>query len=428
MTRPPASYRWLSRFLAPVLGGHALLRARRDGGWRYLRARYGFVEAMEQPPVWLHCASVGEVATAMPLVHALAERGCHPLVLSTNTPTGHERARAQVPSGVRVVYLPIDRPGPVRRFVDRIRPRIALVLETELWPHLFAALAKRAVPIIIVNGRLSQRSLQAPRLWRHAASWCLARTHAILVRCEQDRRRFGELDAPPERVRVLGNLKNAAPVGPPPEPIELGRPFVLAASTHHDEEQQLARALGTHQDPSTLWVIAPRHPERGPAIRRELAGEGWTVAQRSLGEAVPSGFAIYLADTLGELPGLMRAARVVVMGGSLIPHGGQNVLEPARAARAMVTGPHMDNFADETAGLRVAGGLLQVDDAYELVASVASLLEDTPKRVAMGEAAHQWLARQPDPASLYRQAIEPYLGQSQRPDAAAASARSDEGD
>jgi 3-deoxy-D-manno-octulosonic-acid transferase len=339
-------------------------------------------------------------------VSALVDAGMGPITVSTNTATGKARGHALMPYGVTIVYLAVDRPAPVERFLERLSPCAAFILETELWPHLIGSLHRQNIPVALVNARLSERSLKAPRWWQRTAAWCLVHTNAILARSETDRAAFARLGASRARVHLVGNLKNAAPIGPTPEPIELGRRFVLAASTHDDEEQQIARALGADTCQNVLWVIAPRHPARGPAIRRKLNTLGWHVAQRSLGESVPGVRAIYLADTLGELPGLMRASELVVMGGSLIPHGGQNVLEAARAGRPVVTGPHMENFAGETESLHEAGALVQAKNAEELIAWVEVLLADTGKRRTMAEAASAWLARQTDPAALYLHALE----------------------
>lgn len=406
MSSPPPAYRLASLVLAPSVAAYTLVRAVRDGGTEYLAGRYGYLQRTSVDPVWVHCASVGEVAAAIPLLHELAKHGTGPLLVTTVTPTGHTRARQQAPADTRIAYLPVDRPRPVRRFLDRVRPRAALILETELWPNLFSALAERGVPIVLVNARLSERSLQAPAWWRRSAVWCLSHTNRILARSDADRGHFIALGAEPSWVDTVGNLKLAAPAGAASAPIDLGPPFVLAASTHDDEELQLARAwraAGTHDH---LLAIAPRHPARGAAIARTLGRQGFAVRRRSLGEPVGGCGTIYLADTLGELAGLMAGARVVVMGGSLIPRGGHNVLEPARAGRAIVTGPHMHNFADESERLEAAGGLIRVTDATALVATVVALLADPERRAAMGQRASALLSAEADMAARYRAALE----------------------
>jgi 3-deoxy-D-manno-octulosonic-acid transferase len=405
LSQPPRAYRLASTALALPLAGYTLSRSLRDGGGAYLHQRYGFSPDVAAGSVCIHCASVGEVAAAAPLLRELDTHGIGPLVVSTSTPTGQKRARAQAPAGTPVVYLPLDRPGPVRRFLERLRPRAALIVETELWPHLFAGLAKRGVPIVLINGRLSARTLAAPAWWRRTAAWCLARVTRVLARSETDRASFETLGADPARLETVGNLKLAAPADARHDPVDLGARFVVAASTHDDEELQLARAWAEAGPADCLLALAPRHPERGAALARTLEQAGFTVQRRSQGERATAPPALYLADTLGELNGLIAGAEVVIMGGSLIAHGGQNVLEPARAARAIVTGPHMENFADETARLEAAGALLRCSDAAAVVATTAALLADAGRREAMGARGQALLARASDMAARYRQAL-----------------------
>ncbi len=405
VSRPPLRYRLASLGLALPLAGYTLVRTARDGGSAYLRGRYGYTGVRTNDAVWVHCASVGEVAAAVPLLRELDDHGIGPLLVSTATPTGQQRAHAQAPAGATVVYLPVDRPGPVRRFLARTRPRAALILETELWPYLFGALDDRAIPIVLVNGRLSPRTLDAPAWWRHTAAWCLHRVTRVLARSDTDRDRFRQLGVEPERLAVVGNLKFAAPGGAPVSAIEPGAPFVLAASTHEDEELQLARAWAGAGFRGHLLVIAPRHPERGADIASALTAEGFEVRLRSRSEPAGPPGSIYLADTLGELTGLIAAAEVVIMGGSLIPRGGQNVLEPARAGRPIVTGPHMYNFADETERLESAGALLRRADATEVVAAAAGLLAAPDEARRMGNAGRELMEREADMGDRYRRAL-----------------------
>ncbi len=406
MSRPPLAYCLASAALALPFAGYTLVRTARDGGWRYLRERLGWVPRRSDRPLWIHCASVGEVIAALPLVRELAAHGHGPLLLTTNTPTGRRVAETRAPTGIDCAYLPLDRPAPVRRFLGRARPRAGIILETELWPWLFAAATRRGIPLALVNARLSARTLRAPAWLRAAYGRCLQGTSAILARSDDDAQAFRDLGAPPERVHVIGNIKFAAPITVPDEHIDLGRPFVLAASTHDDEERQLAAAWTSGGDARTLLVIAPRHPDRGESIMDALQDPGLTVARRSRGEAVNDDTDVYLADTLGELPALIAGAELVIIGGSLIPRGGQNVLEPARAARAILTGPHMDNFREETAALVAAGGLRQCADADELVAVTRELLADPVRRQDMGERAAGVLAAGADMAARYRHALE----------------------
>ncbi|MEX2576974.1 MAG: glycosyltransferase N-terminal domain-containing protein [Halofilum sp. (in: g-proteobacteria)] len=413
MSAPPLGYRAVSAALALPFAGYTLVRTLRDGDARYARERLGLAPRFAQRPLWIHCASVGEVVTALPLVTALDAEGAGPLVISTNTPTGRAVAEARAPAGVYCIQAPLDRPASVRRFFARVSPRAGVILETELWPWLFAAAAARGVPLAIVNGRLSRRTRDAPGWLRASAAFCLARVAAVLARSEDDAAAFRALGAAPDRVRTIGNLKLAAPGTAPVSSESLGQPYVLAASTHHDEESQLAqhwRASGCE----TLLVIAPRHPERGARIAEQLRREGWRVARRSQKDALAPDTDLYLADTLGELPALIAGAELVIMGGSLIEHGGQNVLEPARAGRAVVTGPHMENFSEETAALREAGALRQCADAAEVVATTVELLGDSTQRRAMGGRASHVLEAGADIALRYHDALVDVLGDALR--------------
>lgn len=388
-------------------------RAGRDGGAQYRRQRRGFgVDQLPRRAVLLHAASVGEVAAAIPLLERLVEAGETPLVLSTNTPTGRALAERSVPAGTAVCYLPIDRPAPVRRFLDALRPRLALIMETELWPWLYAGLAGAGTPIVLVNARLSRRSRGAPRWLRPALGFCARRCRRILARSGDDAEAFAALGAERTRIRTLGNLKYA-PVSPH-RAIDPGRPFVLAASTHDDEEPALARAWQGVERRDRLLVIAPRHPERGRVIAAALGGAGLQVARRSLGEAVDDRTDVYLADTLGELPALIAGAEAVFMGGSLVPHGGQNVLEPARAGRAIVTGPHMDNFREESARLEQAGALLRCPDAAAAVAALARLVAEPGAARRMGDAGRAALAGEADIVERYFAALADLLAEVRR--------------
>lgn len=423
VSQPPLNYRLASIGLALPLAGYTLVRSARDGGVSYLSGRYGYAVVQTENVVWIHCASVGEVAAAAPLLHELDDHGIGPLLVSTATPTGQQLARARAPAGAAVAYLPVDRPGPVRRFLARTRPRAALILETELWPHLFGALEDRAIPIVLVNGRLSPRTLDAPTWWRQTATWCLKRVSRVLARSDTDRDRFLQLGVEPQRLEVVGNLKFAAPGGTPVSAIEPGAPFVLAASTHGDEELQLARAWAGAGAPGHLLVIAPRHPERGADIASHLSKEDFEVQRRSLGDLAGPPGSIYLADTLGELTGLIAGAKVVIMGGSLIPRGGQNVLEPARAGRPIVTGPHMYNFADETQRLESAGALMRRPDAMEVIKAVAGLLTAQNELQRMGAAARKLMEREADMGARYRRALLKAVPELSNPDSASSQSR-----
>lgn len=386
---PPPLYRVLLRCLAPLLLVHLTVRAMRDGGPRYVRERLGHGpspadrDARARP--WVHAASVGEVMTVLPLVEAMlaAPDDVSSVLVTTNTPTGADVLARHAPDGVRHRYLPIDWPGATRRFLDRERPTSGWIVETEIWPWLFARAKARAVPLSIVNARLSAKTL------RHADG-PLAPTYRralagidVLARAESDARGFLALGAEAVRTRVVGELKFAGGSGPAAPPAALvDRPYVLAASTHEDEERRLADAwLRTR--PEGLLVIAPRHPERGAAIARELAD----IRRRSLGEIPPPGARLHLADTLGELDAWYAHAAGAFVGGSLIPRGGHNVLEPARHGRPIVVGPHTTNFADIVATLRRREAIVEVDDAVAVARFLSRALDGDATLAHRGERA-----------------------------------------
>ena len=409
LPRPPRVYRLINLALALPMSWHVRRRAARDGGHDYHAQRHGHsLDALPRRAIWIHAASVGEVAAALPLLAQLARERDEPLLLSTNTPTGHAVARARAPTGTAICYLPIDRPTATRRFVHKLEPKVALIMETELWPWLYAHLRHAAVPIVIVNGRLSARTRNAPRWLQPALRFCLKQCRLVLARSDDDADAFRALGGPRRRTRTIGNLKYA-PGAQPAEPVHTGRTSVLAASTHTDEELQLARAWQHAATADALLIIAPRHPERGDDIEAALRAEGIDMARRSRGDAVTANTEIYLADTMGELTALMAGAEVVIMGGSFVPHGGQNLLEPARLGRATVVGPHMDNFRAETERLAAVDGIAQCTDAASAIDTCVQLLADPDARSAMGARAQATLAAEDDVVARYRDAIEVVL-------------------
>jgi len=401
-------YRLILAVTAPLVMGYTVSRAFRDGGWRYLRERHGlYIDDGPRAPIWLHCASVGEVSAAAPLLQRWENLG-RSLLVTTATPTGAAQLKRRFPA-ISHAYLPMDYPGAVQRFLKKYRPRCALIVETEIWPHLYRACADTGIPLLIINGRLSPKTLAAPRWLRRAYQRALAGVTAILARAEEDAVRFVELGADPARVEILGNLKFAAASQPmnPGEP-PLARPYLLAASTREGEERLLAECWQQMRpDKSALLVIAPRHPERRDTIVRELAG--WQLALRSRGDAVTDATQIYLVDTLGELPRFMAAARLVFMGGSLVPKGGHNLLEPAGLGVPIVVGPHMDNFQAEFELLANAGAIEQVRDVSVLDKVLRRLWQDESARQRMSEAARAVIAEQSGVLAAYEQRLNELL-------------------
>ena len=385
-------------------------------GWAH---KLGFVPEREAvlpspagPPnarIWIHAVSVGEAVAASTLAEALREElpGCE-IVASTTTPTGQEVARKSFGEAL-VSYLPIDFSGPVRRALGRTRPSVIVLVESEIWPNLVATAAREGVPVVVVNGRISDKSLPRYRRIRRFLRKTMQRIAAFGVQTQDYAERFREIGAPPERVFVTGSLKyDGVKTGPDPEAeawaraelrIGEGERLLLGGSTHRTEELALARAWRavTSDDAGeeSPWrlVIAPRHPPRVPEAEADLAREGFrTVRRTSIKEGTSAGIdreTVILVDTVGELGRFYRAADLVFVGGSLIPHGGQNPIEPAGLGKPVIYGPHMFNFQETVEALREVGGAREVASAEELGHAVKELAADSRARRALGLAARE---------------------------------------
>jgi 3-deoxy-D-manno-octulosonic-acid transferase len=351
--------------------------------------------------IWCHAASNGETLSLLPLIEAMArlDPALHFLV-TTGTVTSarllEQRLTPDLAPRVQHRFLPLDVPGWVARFLDGWRPDLAVIVESEIWPNMLAAADKRGVPLALVNARMSAQSARGWAWAKGFARGLLGRFGLILAQTEADAARFAALA---ERdVPCWGNLKYAAPPLPadPDEHARLqaawaGRPVWLAASTHPGEDEIIlaAHRLLAADHPGLLTVIVPRHPPRGPDIAA-LAGD-LPVARRGAGQEAGPGVAVYVADTLGELGLFYRLAAVALIGGSLVPHGGQNPLEAARLGCPIVIGPHHFNFSEIIARLRAAKALRETLDgpgaASVLAENIAALLTDRAAAQAMADAA-----------------------------------------
>lgn len=411
--KPTWPYRIALTLLGPLLAWHGITQARRADDPRMARQKLGKdLPERNDRPVWIHMASVGEVNAAYPLVMELRRRHPElPLIVSTFTPSGAATARKKFDPDIEHVYLPLDFNGAVHNFFQCIKPRCALIMETEIWPRLFYHCRRNGIPLLIVNGRLSARSMDKPGWMRAVYRQALQHVDCILARSQTDAERFKQLGATADKIQVIDNIKFAAPGAQAPiAAIELPRPYVLAASTHDDEELQLSRAwLASELSQTYLLVIAPRHPKRKTAILQQLRPLTGGLAIRSDNDTVTNATQIYLADTFGELQGFIAGAELVCMGGSLVPRGGQNLIEAARLGKVTLFGPHMENFADERDLLLEHQAAVDVSDAGELIGKIETLLRRPEQLKAIGERAQQLVAAKADVAKRYAQALEPYL-------------------
>lgn len=354
------------------------------------------------PVVWMHAASVGEGLSLLPLILAIRDRWpkVTPLVTTGTATSAALMAQRLTPPCVHQ-FAPVDLPSAVMRFLDHWRPDLALWVESELWPNTLHALRQRDVPTILVNARMSQRSFDRWRRVRPLAAAVLANFRSILAQSDEDAARLRALGA--ATVETPGNLKAAALPLPdvPAAHQELAtawglRPRWLAASTHDGEEEVVARvhAVLRRALPDLLTIVVPRHPQRGPSIAAGLRPLGPRVSLRSAGDSPACD--IYVADTLGELGLFYRLAPIVFLGGSLVPVGGHNPLEPARLHCASVMGPYRASFQELSDALIGAGGLLAVPDEAALTRTVAELLRDPAEVQAIGRKAEDYAARQAD--------------------------------
>jgi 3-deoxy-D-manno-octulosonic-acid transferase len=400
---------YTAAFAAAVTGyaPWALARRLTRGVPLNLRERLGL--GRHEPPAgpcgWIHAVSVGEAIAAAPLVEGLRRTWpALPLVVSTVTETGARVVRERFGGLARHRYLPLDFPGAARRVIASLEPAFFIGMETELWPNLLNALAARNVPTMIANGRLSDRSFRRYRLVRHAMRRVLGQVTVFAMQSDEDARRMIALGAPPERVVVTGNLKHE----PLPDPagvadlwhrllgLAAGQPVWIAGSTHRGEEEAVLeahrRALG--ERPGLVLVLAPRHPERVGEVIGLAAGRGFTAVRRSelpgktqAGRATPA--PVIVLDTVGELAQIYSIGDVVFVGGSLIPLGGHNMLEPALRGKPVLFGPHTGNFRDAAAILLAGGGGHVVRDAGELADALQRWLDDPAQRMRVGAAARE---------------------------------------
>ncbi len=352
----------------------------------------------EGPLVWIHAASIGEALSVLSLIdRLLAERPALSILVTTGTVTSARLLADRLPSDrAWHQYVPVDHPAFVRRFLDHWHPNLAIWIESELWPNLISSARDRDIPLLLLNGRMSQRSFRGWQRWPALIRPLLQSFDLCLAQDQAQAQRFAGLGA--VSVDSVGDLKSAAA----PLPVDFQkletmrqqvgtRPHWLAASTHHGEE---AAAAAVHRQlalsrPDILTIIAPRHPARGDAIVSLLAAQGLTVARRSRTEPITTGTQIYLADTLGELGLFYRFADIAFIGGSLAPVGGHNPLEAALLDCAILYGPDMSNCAAIADTLARDGGAMEVADAAALAVAVAHLMDDRVLRDTTAAAAQR---------------------------------------
>ncbi len=355
--------------------------------------------------IWVHAVSVGEVLAARPLVESLKARfPGHRVFLSTTTMTGNAVALKSVRGTDGLFYAPFDWPGPVRKALSTLNPALLVLVETEIWPNLIHEARLQGTRVAVVNGRISPRSFSRYRLLGRWLGRVLAEVDLFLMQGDSHAARVREMGAPADRVRVTGNLKfDAAEAPRTPERLarlilsgRRARPLWVAGSTVAGEEELVLQAFHRVRErvPETGLMLAPRHPERFSEVPALIEAAGFRCRRRT--EMEPGGWRdgeVVLLDTLGELAQLYSLATVVFVGGSLVPSGGHNILEPAVAGRAVVVGPHMENFQEIAEQFRAEAAMVQVGSAEELAREVVALLTDEVRRKSLGERARGLIDR-----------------------------------
>ncbi|HUJ86599.1 MAG TPA: lipid IV(A) 3-deoxy-D-manno-octulosonic acid transferase [Burkholderiales bacterium] len=387
-----ALYSFVLRLALPLALLRLWWRGRREPAYReHVGERFGrYAERAGAGVLWLHAVSVGEARAAAPLVRAL--QGAFPesdLLLTCTTAAGRTTLAQLYGERVQCAFLPYDLPGAMARFVAHFRPRIGIMMETEVWPNLLAACRERGTPVVLANARLSRKSARGYARFAWLARPAFASLAAV---CAQDRgaaRRLARLGA--RNVVVSGNLK--FDVEPDPAKVDEGRAFrtalrgrkvLLLASTREGEEALLLDALG--EDDGSLLLVVPRHPRRFDEVAALLAARGLAFARRSLGEAPHAAKRVYLGDTMGEMAFYYSTCDVALIGGSFQRLGGQNLIEACALGAPVIVGPHMYNFAEATRQALAAGAALQANDAGEAMRQARALLADAGRRAQMGAA------------------------------------------
>ncbi|WP_439135251.1 lipid IV(A) 3-deoxy-D-manno-octulosonic acid transferase [Pseudomaricurvus sp.] len=388
----------------PLVITRLLWRARSAPAYaRRWSERFGFFEARhkERPAIWVHAVSVGETLAALPLIKQLQSTfPDHDLIVTTTTPTGSERVRASLGDSVFHVYAPYDLPDCLARFLRRTQPALAIIMETELWPNTIAACHQRQIPLVVANARLSEKSARGYARFSALAKPMLQQITMVAAQHRDDGERFVRLGLPLTALAITGNIKfdltlddavrREAQVIRKRWQGTGRRPVLLAASTHQGEDTLL---LQTYEkllpsNPDLLLVLVPRHPERFDRVVTEAEAE-YRVQRHSEGGTVMADTQVLVGDTMGEMLPMLGASDVVFMGGTWVPNGGHNLIEPAAWGKPIFCGPSLFNFAEVSRLLKESSGLKIVETPTDLAVAVDQLLASDVRSESMGEAARQ---------------------------------------
>jgi len=376
-------YRLLIFVLTPMLVAFIVWQSINKKSLRYFQQRLGFsYKKSSENSLWFHCASVGEVITLLPLLKKLHERNVNlKFLITTNTVTGGQIVKQQKLDYLIHNYLPFDWRYAVNRFINTTKPSTLFVMETEIWPNLFSISHKRNIKIHIINARLSSKTTTAKPWVQSLLKTALTKISSISARSKQDALAYVQLGADKSIISITGNLKFTSALRDyqtaKQKKFSIKREYILVASTHDDEELQIYKCwkkLGREE----LLIIAPRHPERAKTITKQLQCDNISV--KSKNEAITEKTEIFLLDTIGELKDYFKNAKLVIMGGSFVPVGGHNILEPASFNSAIITGPYMENFKQEMALMQEKKAIIQIASIKKLENALNKLLDDEEYR------------------------------------------------
>ena len=388
-------YTFILYLLTPFILLRLLWRGIRSPGyWRRWKERLPFQVAGQS--IWVHAVSVGEAQAATPLVNALRERYPHyTIVVTTTTPTGSERVREAFGDSVLTAYICYDTPGMVRRFLDRLRPAVAVIMESEIWPNLFLQCSQQGIPLLIVNARLSPQSTMQYQRVPGFIRRTLSSVTAVAAQSDIDAERYVSIGMDPSRIHHTGSIKFDVKL-----PVSLkeqaavirrlwgvNRSVWIAASTHEGEEEIILRAYDHVRRalPNALLVLVPRHPERFSRVANLCRRQGYVVVMRSENRHCDERTTVFIGDSMGELVIFYAAADIAFVGGTLVVIGGHNILEPAALGIPVLTGPYLHNFEEISQKLIAAGVCIQIQDEKQLATTVIRLLRDADLRFSMGE-------------------------------------------
>jgi 3-deoxy-D-manno-octulosonic-acid transferase len=391
------AYGLLTYLLAPVYACYWFFRGITNRSyWDRFGQRFGFgYPRLHGGSIWVHAVSVGEVQAAVPLIRALMRRYPNRVMLITTvTPTGAARVRQQFGDTVHHCYIPFETPNAVTSFFDSVQPQIALIMETEIWPNLYHECGRREVPLVLVSARISPKSVNSYRKFLPLFRETLSHGIVIAAQSDMDAERFRSLGAAPERTYVVGNIKFDIEL--PSDLAQAGadlrrdnfedRPVWVAASTHDKEEELVLHAhrIVRERFPDALLILIPRHPERFPAVSTLLHRSGFRYIARTDGLPCTSDIEVFFGDTMGEVPLFYAACNVAFVGGTLVPIGGHNLLEPAALGCPVVTGPHLFNTQDIANKFEKLGASINVNNAGQLGEAVADLFDDSQTAADIG--------------------------------------------